>query len=128
MVSKSFLSTISSRFADVLTLTIYLQIFCEFKTHFFGEGRFFRQEATVHGRQWGCRRWRGMSCSCAVVHCLCKAVSVFFFFLVILSRKYSISKTLMQQRCSNEEVMLALYCLFGVQGTSSSSQLDKYKH
>ena len=35
MVLKSFLSTISSRFGDVLTLTIYLQIFCEFKTHFF---------------------------------------------------------------------------------------------
>ena len=35
MVSKSFLSTISSRFGDVLTLTIYLQIFCEFKTLFF---------------------------------------------------------------------------------------------
>ena len=39
MVSKSFLSTISSRFGDVLTLTIYLQIFCEFKTHFFFRGR-----------------------------------------------------------------------------------------
>ena len=39
MVSKSFLSTISSRFGDVLTITIYLQIFCEFKTHFFFRGR-----------------------------------------------------------------------------------------
>ena len=39
MVSKSFLSTISSRFGDVLTLTIYLQIFCEFKSHFFFRGR-----------------------------------------------------------------------------------------
>ena len=56
MVSKSFLSTISSRFGDVLTLTIYLQIFCELKPLFFGEeGRPFRQETTVHGR----RRWRG---------------------------------------------------------------------
>ena len=36
MVSKSFLNTVnvSSRFGEVLTLTIYLQIFCEFKTHF----------------------------------------------------------------------------------------------
>ena len=81
MVSKSFLSTISSRFRDVLTLTIYLQIFCEFKTHFFGEeSRYFRQETTVHGPQWGRRRWRGMSCSCAVVHRLPNAVSIFFFF------------------------------------------------
>ena len=43
----------------------------------------------------------------------------------MLSRKSSISKTLMA--CSkDEEVMLALYCPFGVQGTSSSSQLDKH--
>ena len=82
MVLKIFLSTISSRFGDVLTLTIYLQTFCEFKTPFFFRGKrpIFRQEATVHGRQWGRRRWRGMSCSCAVVHRLCKAVSIFFFF------------------------------------------------
>ena len=46
---------------------------------FFGdEGRSFRQETTVHGQQWGRRRWRGMSCSCAVVHRLSKAVSTFF--------------------------------------------------
>ena len=73
MVSKSLLSTVSSRFGDVLTLTIYLQIFCEFKTHFWGEeGQSFRQETTVHGPQWGRRRWRGMSCCCAVVHRLSK--------------------------------------------------------
>ena len=44
MVLKIFLSTISSRFGDVLTLTIYRQTFCEFKTplFFFEEkGRFF---------------------------------------------------------------------------------------
>ena len=59
---------------------IYLQIFCEYKTHFFGEeGRPFRQETTVHGPRWGRRRWRGMPCSCAVVHRLSKAVSIFFF-------------------------------------------------
>ena len=88
----------SSRFGDVLTLMIYLQIFCELKTHFFGEeGRPFRQETTVHAPRWGRRRWRGMPCSCAVVHRLSKAVSI-FFFLIMLSRKSSISKTLMQQR------------------------------
>ena len=43
------------------------------------------------------RRWRCMACSCAVVHRLSKAVSIFFFKLM-LSRKSSISKTLMQQR------------------------------
>ena len=40
---------------------------------------------------------RGMACSCAVVHRLSKAVSIFFFKLM-LCRKSSISKTLMQQR------------------------------
>ena len=53
MVSKSFLSTISSRFGDVLTLTIYLQIFCEFKTLFFSgkKAESFRQETSMawHG-------------------------------------------------------------------------------
>ena len=89
MVSKSFLSTISSRFGDVLTLTIYLQIFCEFKTHFFSG-----KKADLFDRK---RQWRGMACSCAVVHRLSKAVSI-FFFKPMLSRKSSISKTLMQQR------------------------------
>ena len=69
---------------------------------FFGEeGRSFRQETTVHGPQWGRRRWRGMSCSCAVVHRLSKLLKLwasFFLFLIMLSRKTSISKTLMQQR------------------------------
>ena len=95
MVSKSFLSTTSSRFGDVLTLTIYQQIFCKFKTHFFrGRSRSFRQETSM--------AWPGgMACSCAVVHRLSKAVTIFFFFfffLLMLSRKSSISKTLMQQR------------------------------
>ena len=43
------------------------------------------------------RRWCGMACSCVVFHRLSKAVSIFFFKLM-LSRKSSISKTLMQQR------------------------------
>ena len=86
---EKFLSTISSRFGDVLTLTIHLQIFCEFKTHFFSG-----KNADLFDRK---RRWRGMACSCAVVHRLSKAVSIFFFKLM-LSRKSSISKTLMQQR------------------------------
>ena len=52
---------------------------------FFGEeGRSFRQETTVHGPQWGGRRWRGMSCSCAVVHRLSKAVSIFFFIFIFI--------------------------------------------
>ena len=61
MVSKSLLSTVSSRFGEVLTLTIYLQIFCELKTLFFGEeGWSFRQE-TVHCPQSG-RRPDGVAC------------------------------------------------------------------
>ena len=48
---------------------------------FFGEeGRSFRKETTVHGPQWGRRRRRVMSCSCAVVLCISKAMSIFFFF------------------------------------------------
>ena len=41
------------------------------------EGRSFRQETTVHGPQWGRPRWRGMSCSCVVVHL--KLWASFFF-------------------------------------------------
>ena len=113
MVSKSFLSTISSRFGDDLTLTIYLQIFCGVQDQFFREeGRSFRQETTVHGPQWGRRRWRGMSCSCAVVHRLSESVSIFsFFFLIMLSRKSSISKTIMQQRRRGHAcAVLPLWC------------------
>ena len=55
MVSKSLLSTVSSRFGDVLTLTICLQIFCEFKTHFFlggggGEANFFDRKRRCMAR------------------------------------------------------------------------------
>ena len=50
--SKKFLSTVSFRFGETPTLTNFLQSFCEFKAHFFGEeGQSFRQETTVHGRQ-----------------------------------------------------------------------------
>ena len=44
------------------------------------------------------RRWRGMACSCAVVHRLSLSKAVSIFFLIMLSRKSSLSKTLMQKR------------------------------
>ena len=55
MVLKSLLSTVSSRFGDVLTLTIYLQIFCEFKTHFWGGGG----EANLFDRKRRCMARNG---------------------------------------------------------------------
>ena len=102
MVSKVSWAPFHPDSEKFLTFTIYLQIFCEFKTHFFfGEkGRSFRQETTV--RAWPAMGTLIDGVACLVVMrwltaCLNLRAS-FFFFLNNAQQKSSISKTLMQQR------------------------------
>ena len=88
---KVSLSTISSRFGDVLTLTIYLQVFCEFKTHIFSG-----KKADLFDRKRRCMARNGdavdgVACLVLVrssIAYLTLWASSFFFFFLIMLRKH----------------------------------------